>query len=289
MRIASLLPSATEIICALGLADSLVGVSHECDLPPEVVAHLPKLTRSSLAPGLSSAEIDQAVSQQVGEGHSLYGLDEELLTQLRPDLVVTQELCDVCAVSFSEVKRLAKLLPGNPPVLSLNPPNIEGIFEDVISVARAAGVESRGEQLVASLRLQLQQVAKSVAGKPMPSVFMMEWLDPPFSAGHWVPEMVQLAGGREVLGRAGEKSQRVTWQQVIAEQPEFIFLIPCGYTQFQAQAEWDTLAKPAGWETIPAVQRGQVYALDANGYCSRPATRTAEGVAVLAGYLHPER
>lgn len=286
MRIASLLPSATEIVCALGFADCLVGVSHECDFPPEVVTDLPRLTRSAVPPGLSSAEIDADVAARLRRGESLYTVDEAQLAALAPDLIITQELCDVCAVNFSQVKALSARLPGRPQVISLTPPNLDGVLEDVRTVAGVLGVPERGERLVTQLRAQLAAVAESVRGRPRPRVFACEWLDPPFAAGHWAPEMIALAGGEEVLGRAGERSFRVTWEQVAAARPDVVVLIPCGYTREQAQAEWDALPKPAVWEAIPAVRAARVFALDANRYCSRPSPRLVEGVEALAKIIH---
>lgn len=287
MRIASLLPSATEIVCALGLADSLVGVSHECDFPPAVVADLPRLTHAVIAGDLPAAAIDRAVSERLQHGDSLYVLDEERLVALQADLLITQELCDVCAVNFGQVKALAARLPGHPAVLSLTPPNLGGIFEDILSVAAAAGVPDRGEQLVGQLRARLEAVEKAVAGQPRPRVFACEWLDPPFAAGHWIPEMVALAGGEEVVGHPGEKSVRVTWDEVLAADPEVVLLMPCGYSAAAAANEWAALPKPPGWETLPAARAGRVYALDANRYCSRPGPRVAEGVEQIARLLHP--
>jgi iron complex transport system substrate-binding protein len=287
MRIASLLPSATEIVCALGLADCLVGVSHECDYPADVVAGLPKLTRSAIPHGLSSAEIDTIVSERLHRGESLYLLEGEAIQALQPDLLITQELCDVCAVSYNDVCNLAHWLPNNPPVIALTPPDLLGIFADIRTIAAATGVTEQGDRFVAQLQARLAAVERAVAGRSRPRVFGLEWLDPPFAAGHWVPQMIALAGGEEVLGRAGEKSFRVTWEQVIAAQPEVILLMPCGYSQEAAQREWDALPKPAGWERLPAVQSGQVYALDANSYCSRPAPRVVDGVEQLARLFHP--
>lgn len=286
MRIASLLPSATEIVCALGLADALVGVSHECDYPADVIADLPRLTRSAIPHGLSSAEVDADVSARLRRGESLYTLDEPQLAALAPEVIITQELCDVCAVNFSQVQALAARLPGQPKVISLTPPNLDGIFEDVRSVADAVGASERGERLLTNLRTRLDAIAQSVRGLPRPRVFALEWLDPPFAAGHWVPEMIALAGGEEVLGRAGEKSFRVTWEQVAAAQPEVIVLIPCGYSREQTQAEWETMPKPKLWNELPAARSGRVFALDANSYCSRPAPRVVEGIEALARVLH---
>lgn len=287
MRIASLLPSATEIVCALGLADCLVGVSHECDYPADVVAELPKLTRSALPHGLSSAEIDAAVSTRVHNGESLYLLEGETIKALAPDLLITQELCDVCAVAYDDVCNLARWLPNHPPVLSLTPPDLQGILTDIRTIATATGVAERGERLIAHYEAHLAAIQAAVREQPRPRVFGLEWLDPPFAAGHWVPEMIALAGGEEVLGRAGEKSFRVTWEQIIAAQPEVILLMPCGYSQEAAQAEWDRLPKPIGWESLPAVKAGRVYTLDANSYCSRPAPRVVDGIAHLARLFHP--
>jgi iron complex transport system substrate-binding protein len=290
MRIASLLPSATEIVCALGLADSLVGVSHECDYPPEAVRGLPRLTCSAIpaGPGVPSAAIDAAVAERLRRGAGLYDLDEALLAALQPDLVITQELCDVCAVSYEDVCRVAARLPGAPLVLSLQPADIAGIFQDVCTVAGALGVPARGEELVARLRRRLAQAARRAPPGWRPSVFALEWIDPPYAAGHWVPEMIELAGGREALGRAGQKSFRLTWEQVVAARPEVILLVPCGYTAQAAQAEFAALPKPPGWQALPAVQAGRVHALEANSYFSRPAPRVVDGVELLAGLLHPD-
>jgi len=288
MRIASLLPSATEIVCALGLADSLVGVSHECDYPADVVVDLPRLTRSAIPHGLSQAEIDRDISARLHRGESLYLLEEETLRTLQPDLLISQELCDVCAVSYDDVCNISRRLPGNPPVISLTPSNLLGIFDDVHTVARATGTTERGERLVARLQSGLAKVQTKVVGRTRPRVFALEWLDPPFAAGHWVPEMIDLAGGVEVLGRTGEKSFRVSWEDIAAQQPEILLLIPCGFSQAETLAQWESLPKPAVWDQIPAAQTGRVYAFDANSYCSRPAPRVVEGVEQLARIFHPD-
>jgi len=295
MRVASLLPSATEIVCALGMADTLVGVSHECDYPPDVVHDLPKLTRSAIPEGLTSAQIDAEVSTRLRRGESLYQLEEETLATLKPDLLISQELCDVCAVAFDDVCQVSARLPGNPKVISLTPPNLYAIFDDVRTVAEALDIPQRGEKLISELRARLDRVAEAVKvcgvhpyhPARRPRVFALEWLDPPFAAGHWVPEMIALAGGEEVLGRAGQPSFRVTWEQIIAARPEVIMLIPCGYNAEATLSEWATLPKPPGWETIPAVQSGRIHAFDANSYCSRPAPRVVDGIEHLARLFHP--
>jgi iron complex transport system substrate-binding protein len=286
VRIASLLPSATEIVCALGLGHALVGVSHECDHPPGVVAGLPRLTRSAIPHGLTSLEIDREVSTRLRRGLSLYELDEDLLAGLWPDLLITQELCDVCAVSFDDVCRAASRLPGSPTVISLTPPDLSGLFKDIGSVAAALDCTARGQALIASLCARLDRVSQRVALRPRPTTFALEWLDPPFAAGHWVPEMIARAGGEPLLGRAGEKSFRVTWSQIVDARPEAILLIPCGYSAEAAGREFGALPRPPGWETIPAVQTGRVYPLDAGGYFSRPGPRIVEGIEILARVLH---
>lgn len=287
MRIASLLPSATEIVCALGLADMLVGISHECDYPPDVVAELPRLTRSAIPHNLPAAEIDAVVAARLQRGESLYLLEEQTLAQVHPDLLITQELCDVCAVSYSAVCALSTRLPGQPRIVSLAPPNLDGICADVATIADAVGYPERGAQLITQLQRRLDRVRSAVANCPRPRVFALEWLDPPFAAGHWVPEMIALAGGHEVLGQPGQRSFRVTWEQVIAAHPDIILLIPCGYSAEMAQREWEALPRPPGWYDIPAARTGHVYALDANSYCSRPAPRVVEGVEQLARLFHP--
>jgi iron complex transport system substrate-binding protein len=292
MRVVSLLPSATEIVCALGLSDALVGVSHECDYPAEVVRDLPRLTRSAIpaGPGVTSAEIDAAVAERLRQGAGLYDLDEACLADLKPDLVITQELCDVCAVSYTEVCRIAARLPGDPPVLSLQPADIAGILGDVRAVAGALGAPERGARLAEHLRARLAQAARpSLAAERPPRVFAMEWMDPPYAGGHWVPEMIELAGGRDVLGRAGQKSFRLTWEQVAAARPEIILVIPCGYTAAAAQAEFAAQPEPPGWGALPAVQSGRVHFLEANDFFSRPAPRVVDGVELLAGLFHQDK
>jgi iron complex transport system substrate-binding protein len=287
MRIVSLLPSATEIVCELGLADLLVGISHECDYPPDVVAELPRVTSSAIPHGLASNEIDRIVSARLAQGESLYMLEDQLLAELRPDVLITQELCDVCAVSFHDVCALSERLPGKPRVVSLAPPNLEGIFADVHTIAGVLGATERGERLVMRLQRKLDHVRRQVTGQSCPGVVALEWLDPPFAAGHWVPEMIALAGGRELIGRAGERSFRITWDDVLTAQPDVILVIPCGYSAEAAQTEWESLPRPAGWFDIPAARTRQIYALDANSYCSRPAPRVVEGIIHLARLLNP--
>jgi iron complex transport system substrate-binding protein len=204
-------------------------------------------------------------------------------------MIVTQSLCDVCAVSYGDVQQLAQRLTSRPRVISLTPPNIDGILEDILTVADGAGVSERGLEVATSLRERLARVDEILSGQPRPRVAAIEWLSPPFCGGLWVPEMIQLAGGQDVLGQAGEKSSRVTWEEVLAARPDVVALIPCGYSLEAIAVEWHALPKPDGWAQLPAVVTGRVYALDANSYYSRPAPRVVDGVELLASLLHPER
>lgn len=286
MRIASLLPSATEIVCALGLEHALVGVSHECDTPAAVVARLPRLTRTSVPANLSSREIDDFVRGKLARSEPLYDIEAALLKSLQPDLIITQAVCDVCAVSHAAACSLAATLPNQPPVVSLNPTSLEGIFADIAAVAAATSTLSQANSLTTTLRARIGRIQTAVSGRPRPAVFACEWLDPPFAAGHWVPEMVALAGGREVLGRAGLPSERVTWEAVVAAAPDYVLVMPCGFSQAEAVAAWQQLPRPQGWDRIPAAQPGRVVCLDANSYFSRPAPRFIDGIEQIAAIIH---
>jgi iron complex transport system substrate-binding protein len=274
VRICSLLPSATEIVAGLGEADRLVGVSAECDWPPEVRG-LPVVTASRISSeDLPSFEIDRAVREAVADGRSLYAIDEQLVDELEPDLILTQDLCEVCAVSSAEVGRLCTV---DAEILSLDPRTIGEIEASVLRVAERLGVAEAGMSVVEEMRRTILRVREAVAGLPQRRVFVAEWLDPPFAAGHWVPEMVALAGGEEVLGRAGEASFPTTWDDVRAHSPEVVVLAPCGFDSARA-------AREAALPPLPS----RVVAVDANAYFSRPAPRVAEGVAQLGFLLHPE-
>jgi iron complex transport system substrate-binding protein len=289
MRIVTLLPSATEVVAALGLGDHLVGVSHECDYPPEVVAKKAVVTRSALPPGLSAAEIDQVVRERIHRGESLYTLDYELLDALKPDLIITQELCEVCAVAAPLVRAAVCHLARVPQIVSLEPTTVEGIFETLRTVATVAGVSPRAERVIADLRARLANIAGRVrAARTRPRALALEWLLPPFSAGHWVPEMIAYAGGREMLARAGQKSRRVDWTSVLRAQPEYLFLMPCGYNIAMIERELAQTVFPSEWWDLPAVRQGKLYALNANSFFSRPSPRVVEGIEILAGILHPD-
>lgn len=274
MRICSLLPSATEIVGHLGLTESLVGVSEECDWP-EGVDRIPVVTASRVDPGeLTSLEIDAAVRSALQDGSSLYALDEGLVAELAPDVILTQDLCTVCAVSGDEV---ATLCPVGAEVISLNPTTLEEIAESVESLAGRLGVEERGAAVANEMRERIAELRRSVAGLPRRRIFVAEWLEPPFAAGHWVPEMVETAGGVDVLGRAGRPSFGVTWEDVRAAEPELVVVAACGFDARRAAAEADGIEFPT-----PAV------AVDANAYYSRPAPRVVDGIAQLAFLLHPD-
>ena len=289
MRIVSLLPSATEIVCALGLADQLVGVTHECDFPPSVRA-LPRVTRTLIPTDANSAAIDALVRDRLGARSALYALDEPMLERLRPDLIVTQALCDVCAVAEDEVRAAACRLPGGPRVLNLEPETLDQVLGCIADVARAAGVAYRAAEVVASLRARVQAVVERTGGAARrPRVALLEWLDPPFSTGHWNPELVRLAGGEDGLGREGAKSVTLAWDEVVAYRPEVIVIACCGFTAERALQETGVLARVEGWADLPAVRDGRVWVADGAAYFSRPGPRLVDSLELLAHVIQPGR
>jgi iron complex transport system substrate-binding protein len=283
MRIASLVPSSTEMLFALGLGDQTVGVTHECDFPPPAAA-LPHLTATVLPEGLSAGEIDAAVKRIVGEGRALYSLDEERLTALAPDLIVTQAVCDVCAVSYEDVVKVAARLPGPPRVLQQGPSSLDEVLADLTRLGEAAGVGDRATAVRAELEERLAAVRAAVAGAPTPRVIALEWLDPPFVGGHWMPEMVAMAGGVDVAGPRGAKSPEVSWEQLERLDPDLIVVMPCGWyvEESRAQAE-------AHRDRIAALGAARVFAVDAASTYSRPGPRLVDGVELLAHLFHPGR
>jgi iron complex transport system substrate-binding protein len=290
MRIVSLLPSTTEIAYALDLGAQVVGVTHECDWPP-AVRGTPVVTSSALPDkGASSAEIDEIVSSQRGEQISIYHLDHALLRQLQPDLILTQALCDVCAVSFDTVQAAVRDLGGSPRILSLEPTTLEGIFETISSAGEATGKQSTAAAVVDELRQRVAQVQQrvQVSATDRPRVACLEWLDPVFGPGHWLPELVELAGGEPGLGTAGAPSRRVEWDEVLEFAPEVLVLSCCGFNVARTTAEAQhILPQRSGWHDLPAVQNGRVYAVDGNAYFSRPGPRIVESLELLAYLLHP--
>lgn len=285
MRIVSLVPNGTEILFALGVGDQVVGVSHECDYPP-AATRLPQLTGSSLAADLSAAEIDRAVSAQVGGGESLYTLDERRIAELAPDLIVTQELCPVCAVSTEQVGEAVAPMPSCPEVLSLDPTTLSDVWGNIRQVGRRLGRRELAEELLGRLETRLEIVRQRVADRPQPRVSALEWLDPPFAAGHWVPEMIQIAGGVDIFAQPGDKSQRLEWKEIADADPDFIAVMPCGFDEQGAQAQLDNLSEHAGWNSLRAVRNRRVAAVDANGCFSRPGPRLVDGIERLARVFH---
>jgi iron complex transport system substrate-binding protein len=282
VRIVSLLPSTTEILFAIGAGDDVVGVTFECDHPPEARSRT-IVSTSAMPEGLAPAEIDAFVAAAMSRGEDLYRLDEGALSGLDADLVVTQDLCAVCAVDVSVVDDALAHLGCTAEVLTIDPHTIEEVLESIGTLGKASGHEAEAASLVEGLRARLAAVRRRVAGRPRPRVMLLEWTDPPFAPGHWVPEMIAAAGGEPLLGTAGEKSRRVTWEQVHAAEPEVVVVAPCGYDRAGAQALADELVAngvlPAG---VP------VHAVDANAAWARPGTRLVDGVEELAALLHPE-
>jgi iron complex transport system substrate-binding protein len=292
MRIVSLLPSATEIVCALGLGDELVGVTHECDWPPEV-AGKPVLTRSVFDHSLRSGrEIHDVVTGAVHGGSSLYGLDEAALEAVEPDLVLTQELCDVCAVSYREVNDVVRAIDADIQVVSLEPTTLEGVFNTISTIGAMTEAEDAAVELVESLRSRLSAIEQTVqerrdAGFRGPRVVGLEWLDPPFAVGHWVPEQIRRAGGWDLLGEAGSRSVETTWEAVAEVDPEMLILMPCGFHLAETVAEWNRTPRPAVWPDLRAVDRGHVFAVDGSAYFSRPGPRLIDGIELLAEIFDP--
>ncbi len=280
MKVASLVPSATEALFALGLGDEVVAVTHECDHPAAVAA-LPRLTSSVIEPDLPPARIDARVRELTARGESLYGLDEPLLAELAPDLIVTQALCAVCAVSVDDVRAVAARLPGTAEVLSLDPEDLGEVLADLTTLAAACGEPDRGAELVAALRERLEAVRAAVAGRPRPRVAALEWLDPLFVGGHWVPEMIELAGGADVLGEPRRRSRTIGWDELAASEPEVVVVMPCGLYADEAAAQ-------AGehLERLRELGAARVLAVDAASSFSRPGPRLVDGVELLAALFH---
>jgi iron complex transport system substrate-binding protein len=289
LRVVSLLPSATEIVCALGLEGALVGVTHECDYPASV-ASLPRLTASRIShETMTSAEIDHAVRSQLDGHGSIYELDEERLRALRPDLILTQELCEVCAVSYKQVERAARMFERGARVVSLEPNTIEDIFENLRTVGQLTGRAAQADELVSHLRSRLDRVAAALEGvERRPRTLMLEWLEPAFAPGHWVPEQVMIAGGDHAFGRKGRPSVTTTAEEIRAYAPEIIVLIPCGYYKEDILRQLPQARLPEGWNDLQAVRAREVWAVDATSYFSRPGPRVVDGVEILARILHPE-
>lgn len=287
MRIVSLLPSATEIVCALRLREQLVGITHECDFPPGV-ERLPKVTKTLIPNDAASAQIDEMVRQPLRSAHALYTLDRETLIQLAPDWLVTQALCDVCAVAEEEVCEVALSLPGSPRVVNLEPQTLGQVLASMLTIGEQLGVESTARSVVDGLRQRIERVrSRSRWLRHPPRVLLLEWLDPPFSSAHWNPELVRFAGGVEVLGRPGKDSRTLSWEEVAASEPEVVFVSCCGFSLERTLRDLDQLRSNRQWCQLPAVRAGRVYVTDGSQYFSRPGPRLVDSLEMLAHALHP--
>ncbi len=283
MRIVSLVPSATEILFALGLGPDLVAVTHECDYPP-AANELPKITRDVLPSGLSAAEIDAAVRERTLKGQSIYELDDELLRDLRPDLIVTQSLCTVCAVSADDVRAIAEEIDPHPRVVSLDPHTLGEVMGDVRTLAQATESKDAAVDLIKDASARIDRVRLAVRDARRPRVVALEWLDPPFAAGHWTPQLIEFAGGEDVLGFPGEPSEQRSWDEVRAVSPDIVIVMPCGYDAEIAHREAEMHR-----DELASIGAGEVVAVDAAAYFSRPGPRLIDGLELIAYILHPER
>ncbi len=288
MRICSLLPGATEVVAALGAAGELVGISHACDYPPEV-RKAPVLVRPVIdSERLSSPDIDRQVKAAVASGRELYTLDEALFARSAPDLVITQDLCQVCAITPSQLQRAIGALPRAPELLTLDPTTLEQIIDDIERIGAAIGRSGQARSLAEQLRARLRAVTHRLArADRKPRVVCLEWLDPLYVGGHWVPDMVARAGGQDVLGTAGERSRPVTWAQVLEARPDVLVVMPCSFSAERTLRELHRITSRPGWDTLPAVPNREVYAVDSSSYFSRPSHRLVEGVEMLASVIHP--
>jgi iron complex transport system substrate-binding protein len=287
-RIATLLPSATEIVCALGLGDEIVGISHECDHPPEILGRT-VLTEPKIDPRGSSAEIDGAVRRLARDGLSVYRIRERELCDVRPDLIVTQDQCEVCAVSLAEVREATGRLLGNAvEIVSLRPGNLDDICEDFRRVGAAAGRVELGRELAERTRARLERLRRGARHvRSRPRVACIEWLDPLMVAGNWIPELIELAGGAGELTAAGEHARTITWAELADYGPEVIVLMPCGFRLEQTRREIPSLSARPEWRALPAVRNRRVYSVDGNAYFNRPGPRIAESAEILAGLVQP--
>jgi len=287
MRICSLLPGATEIAFALGLGDQIVGVTHECDYPADA-QYKPVVVRSVIdSKRMCGAEIDRKVAELLQAGKGLYFVDEAALADAAPDVILTQGLCEVCALDYTEVERAAAKLSHKPRILSLNAHSMNDILDDIRRVGVATERSTNAEALIADIRARIAQVGRREPDR-RPRVVCLEWFEPLYTAGHWVPEMVALAGGHDVLGRAGEPSMKIEWQNVIDAKPEVMLLMPCGFDVRRTVKESTPLRALPGWNDLPAVRSENVFALNGNAYFSRPGPRLVNGLEILARIIHPE-
>lgn len=290
MRICSLLPSTTEIVCALGMKTSLVGKTHECDYPPEI-SHVEVVTKSLIDHAeSSSSEIDKHISEAMHNGSGIYSIDESALARINPDLILTQELCEVCAVSYSQVEASVRKLESDINVISLEPTTLEGILETIVEIGDAVGAPREATELSGSLNQRIERVNKMTSTSSFnPKILSLEWLDPPFCGGHWVPEMIDYAGGFEAISLRGSPSREIKWEEAISASPDLVVLMVCGFDLEKTSAEFHDLSKNKSWgsdfwETF----KGETYIVDGSSYFSRPGPRIVDGLEILAEIIHPE-
>jgi iron complex transport system substrate-binding protein len=288
-RIVSLLPAATEIAGALGLMDQVVGVSHECDFPKQA-NNRPRVTHCPVhKAGLTSGQVDEWVRRALREDGTIYTIDERLLRKLQPDIILTQKLCDVCAVGYGTVAKLAATLPNPPQLVNLEPTSLADILDDIRRVGKTCDVPERAKDLIASLSQRVDDVRQRAAKiTQRPCCFLMEWVDPPFCSGHWGPELVEIAGGFDPLGRKHQPSAEIEWQDVLDARPEIIVLALCGYGIERARRDYELLRGLPSFSSLPAAQSGQIYLVDAGAYFARPGPRIVDSLEILAGILHPQ-
>lgn len=288
-RIVSFLPSATEMVCALGLEEHLVGVTHECDYPLSVKRKPVVVSSAVPVETMTESEIDKAVAERIQAGLSVYQVDENLLRDLAPDLILVQDLCDVCAPSGNEVSRALKVLAVQPEIVHLSPKSLAGIFQNLRDVGQAAGCPEKAESWIQEASGKLAKIAAAAQDRASrPRVFCMEWLDPLYCSGHWVPEMVRIAGGIDELSRENTDSIRISWKELQAWSPEVLVVMPCGFHLPKVLELASQLSAFPGWPDLPAVRKGQVFAVDASSYFARPGPRVVQGVELLAHLIHPE-
>jgi len=289
MRVCSLLPGATEIAFALGLGDDVVGVTHECDYPAEA-QQKPVIVRSLIdSHQMTSIEIDRWVSERLRNNQGLYTIDEEGLREAAPDVILTQGLCDVCAIDYNEVVAAGETLPHKPTIVSLTPNCLTDVLDDIARVGEATGQGQKAQTFVRGLEERIAVMRNRAAQSPArPRVACLEWFDPIYFAGHWVPEMIELAGGHDVLGRKGEPSAKIAWAIVVEHAPDVIVLMPCGYDVQRTLNEAGVLQGLEGWRELPAVKAGKVYAVNGHAFFSRPGPRLVDGLEILAHIIHPK-
>ena len=287
-RIVSLLPSATEIVYALGLAERLVGVTHECDFPPEA-REKPRLTASTIPHAADASEVDRHVRESLHAGSSLYSLDRTLLEIIAPDLIITQELCTVCAVSYEIVDAAAKSLRGDPRVISLEPASLEDVYSNVATIGALTATQAEATRFVTSLRERAERLRVAVSGKSRPRTLVLEWTDPPYNARHWTPGLVDLAGGEPLLATPGAYSQTITWDAIVASDPDVVIVAPCGFDLAATLRAIDDLAtREPAWKSLRAVRERRAYAIDGNAFVNRPGPRLVDTAELFATAIHGE-